>query len=130
VTEAVTLRAVLSGSEKMSPILFPGIILVAGTIATSATYVSRAMEMGTAVRMSAYMKHWLPSGSDVTVDFDKTDNVWTAAPVNVTDILDDGWIEREYRLASITAVQGRIRVTLTGGPAARPSVQDLRAVAI
>ena len=130
VTEAVTLRAVLSGSEKMSPILFPGIILVAGTIATSATYVSRAMEMGTAVRMSAYMKHWLPNGSDVTVHFDKTDNIWNSAPVNVTDILDDGWIEREYRLASITAVQGRIRVTLTGGPAARPSVQDLRAVAI
>jgi hypothetical protein len=76
------------------------------------------------------MKHWLPGGSDVTVHFDKTDNAWIAAPVNATDILDDGWIEREYRLASITAVQGRIRVTLTGGPAARPSVQDLRAVAI
>ncbi|MFM8745091.1 MAG: hypothetical protein ACKOED_00250, partial [Aestuariivirga sp.] len=130
VTETVTLRAVLTGTARMSPVLFPGIILVAGTIATSATYVSRAMEMGTAVRLSAYMKHWLPGGSEVAVHFDKTDNAWIAAPVSMTDILDDGWIEREYRLAPVTAVQGRIRVTLTGGPAARPSVQDMRAVAI
>jgi hypothetical protein len=130
VTESVTLRAVLTGSVKMSPVLFPGIILVSGTIATSATYVSRAMEMGTGVRLSAYMKHWLPGGSEVAVHFDKTDNAWIAAPVSMTDILEDGWIEREYRLAPVTAVQGRIRVTLTGGPAARPSVQDMRAVAI
>jgi hypothetical protein len=130
VTETVTLRAKLAGTEKMSPVLYPGIILVAGSIAASATYVSRSMTMGTAVRLSAYMKLWLPSGSDVTVAFDKVDNTWLSSTVQSTTQLDDGWIEREFRYASITATLGRMRLTLTGTPGARPSVQDLRAVSI
>jgi hypothetical protein len=130
VTETVTLRAKFTGTEKLSPVLYPGIIFVAGEIATSATYVSRAMKMGTAVRLSAFLKLWLPSGSDVTVHFDKADDDWTSASVEETEVIDFGWLEREYRIDPTTAVQGRIKVALTGGPAARPSVQDLRAVSI
>ena len=130
VTEIVTLRAKMTGSSKLSPVLYPGLKLVAGQIATSATYVSRAMKMGTAVRLSAFLKLWLPAGSDVTVHFDKSDNTWISAPVNATETLDFGWIDREFRLDPITAVLGRIKVSLTGSPAARPAVQDLRAVSI
>jgi hypothetical protein len=130
VTETVTLRAKLVGTEKLSPVLYPGLIFVAGEIATSAIYVSRAFKMGTAIRLSAFLKLWLPAGSDVTVHFDEADDSWTSAPIEETEILDFGWLDREFRLDPVTAVQGRIRVTLSGGPAARPSVQDLRAVSI
>jgi hypothetical protein len=129
-TETITLRALLSGTDKMSPVLYPGLMLVAGSLVGSATYVSRAMTMGTAIRLSAFLKLWLPAGSDVTVQFDKADDTWVSASIQNTDVLDNGWLEREYRLSSFTAVVGRIKVTLSGTPAARPSVQDLRAVSI
>lgn len=130
VSETVTLRAKLAGTEKLSPVLYPGLMLVAGQIATSATYVSRAMKMGTAVRLSAFMKLWLPAGSDLSVQFDKADNTWLPADVEATDVLDLGWLEREYRYDSITAIEGRMKIIMTGSPAARPAIQDLRAVSI
>lgn len=129
-TETITLRAILKGTEKLSPVLYPHPLLVVGRIATSATYVSRAMSMGTAVRLSAFLKLWLPTGSDVTVKFDKSDNTWLSADIEDTTVLDNGWLEREFRYDSITAVQGRVKITLTGSPAARPSIQDMRAVSI
>jgi hypothetical protein len=130
VTETVTLRAKFTGTEKLSPVLYPGLIFVAGEIATSATYVSRAFKMGTAIRLSAFLKLWLPSGSTVAVAFDKADDDWTSADLEASEVLDFGWIEREYRVDPLTAVQGRMKITLTGSPAARPSIQDLRAVSI
>lgn len=130
VTEVVTLRAIMTGTATLSPVLYPGLLLVAGQIATTATYVSRAMNMGTAVRLSAYMKLLLPTGSDVAVQFDKSDNTWLSSSIQQTDVLDDGWIEREFRYPSITATSGRLKITLTGLPGARPAIQDLRATAI
>jgi hypothetical protein len=129
-TETVTLRAKLAGTATVSPVLYPGLLLVAGQIATSATYVSRAMNMGTAVRVSAYMKLLLPTGADVAVQFDKSDNTWLNSSIQQTDVLDEGWIEREFRYPSITATSGRLKITLTGSPSARPAIQDLRATAI
>jgi hypothetical protein len=52
VTEVVQLRAVLKGAEKLSPVLFPGVQLIAGSIRTSGTYISRSMIMGTGVRVA------------------------------------------------------------------------------
>lgn len=130
VSETITLRAFLTGTSKVSPVLYPGLILVAGELEASATYVSRAMLMGTGVRLSTFQKLLLPSGSGVTVQFDKTDDVWLNADVEATTILDLGWIEREFRYDTITAVQGRMKITITGAPDARPSIQDLRAVSI
>jgi hypothetical protein len=129
-TETVTLRAILKGTAKLSPVLYPYPLLVLGRLATSATYVSRAMNMGTAVRLSAFLKLLLPTGADLTVQFDKSDGVWLTADIQETTVLDEGWIEREYRYDSITALSGRLKITLTGSPAARPSIQDLRAVSI
>lgn len=130
VSEELSLRAILAGTAKLSPTLFPRPLMVAGSIMESGTYVTRAFSMGSAIRMSAFLKARLPSGSALTVEIDAADDDWDAVTLHASTVLDGGWVEREYRVTPYTAATGRLRLTLTGGPAARPRLADMRAVSI
>ncbi|MFG1317998.1 DUF4815 domain-containing protein [Xanthobacter autotrophicus] len=129
VTETVTLRAVLKGTAKVSPTLFPGALLIAGKLRASGTYVSRTFTVGTGVRVSAYLKALLPGGAGLTVELD-VGGVWTAVPLTSAEALNDGWSEREHTVDPVTSAETRLRLTLTGTPAARPALADPRAVSI
>lgn len=128
ITETVQLRAVLTGTPTLSPILYPPVMLIAGKIAASGTYITRAFKLGAAVKLTSYFKAALPSGSAATIHYDKADNTWVALPLIATEALSDpGWVERKHEAGGITATQGRIRITITGGPAARPRIGDFGA---
>jgi hypothetical protein len=129
VTEEVELRAVLIGTEKVSPVLYPGVMLIAGKLAATGTYMSRAFPMGTAIRLATTLKTKLPAGSSLAVAVDAADSDWDTVTASGSEALNDGWSETSYVQNPHTAVQGRVRLTLAGTPAARPSVADLRAVA-
>lgn len=129
-TETVIIRAVLQGTEKASPTLWPNVLFVAGTLSTTGTYVTRAFDLGSAIRMSAFIKTFLPAGSSATIEIDSADDNWTGVSQHAATVLGDGWIEREYRVTPYTADNGRLRITLAGTPAARPRLTDMRAVAI
>lgn len=130
ITETITLRAVLTGASKLSPTLFPGVLMIAGSLRSTGTYVSRAFEMGSNIRVSAFYKASLPAGSAASLEIDAADDDWTPVDVHATALLNEGEIEREHRLAPYTAQQGRLRLTISGTPAARPRLSDLRAVSI
>lgn len=128
VTETVQLRAILKGTEKLSPILYAPVFLIAGKIATSGTYVSRAFKLGTAVKLTSYYKAALPAGSTAVIQYDKADDNWQTMPLITTEALSDpAWVERKNEATAITATQGRLKITITGGPAARPRIGDLGA---
>lgn len=129
ITETVTLRAILTGTSKVSPVLYAA-QMIAGKLRTTGVYVSRAFTMGAAIRMSAFLKSYLPAGSSYTVEIDKADDVWSTVAVFGTETLDLGWTEKEHRVTPYTATVGRLRLTLTGSPAARPLLADFRAVSI
>lgn len=130
-TEDVELRAVLTGTETVSPVLYPRPLFVAGEMRGSGTYVTRAMTLGTGIRLSVFVKTMLPAGSTLTVEVDAADDNWTPLTLQTTTPLaEPGWNEQEYRVDPYTAQTGRLRLTLTGTPGARPSLADLRAVAI
>lgn len=128
--EEVTLRAVLEGTPTLSPTLYPGTTLVGGRIRTSATYITRAFEIGSAVTVKALFAQYLPAGATVAVAVDKVDNSWTNLTLGTTETLGDGWTEPGYSVGSYTSSVGRLRITLTGGPAARPSIAQPRAYTI
>lgn len=131
VSETVTIRAVLSGSSKVSPILYPGALLIGGRIRTSGTYATRVFSMGTAIRVRAIFEALLPAGSGVTVEVDAADGAWTTVPNLSTDVLGAGWTEPTHQLTPHTAANGgRVRITMTGGPGARPYIARLRAYSI
>jgi hypothetical protein len=128
VTETVALRAVLTGTQKLSPILYAPVMLVAGSIAAAGTYVSRAFDAGVAVDLVAYLKAFLPPGGSVTFSWDAADDDWHELAADSTDALAvQNWVEKKFSAADITAAQIRIKVAIAGGPAARVVAGDLGA---
>ncbi|WJI45108.1 DUF4815 domain-containing protein [Mesorhizobium sp. C120A] len=129
-TGNASLRAILTGTEKVSPIMGRDVLAIKGTMQASGVYISRAFAFGTAIRIDGVMKTRLPAGSTLTVEYDKADDIWLPLPQVSATALADGTFERTYRTTGLTAIQGRIRITETGTPAARPAVSDLRAFSI
>ncbi|MBN9444385.1 DUF4815 domain-containing protein [Bosea sp. (in: a-proteobacteria)] len=127
ISEEVTLRAVLDGTENLSPVLYPGTMLIGGRIRTSGNYVSRAFPMGAGVDVRAIFASLLPAGATVAVHVDAADDDWNALSLDSSGVLGDGWSEPVYEETGFSASEGRVRVTLTGGPGARPSIAQLRA---
>lgn len=130
VTETVTIRAVLAGTETIAPVLYPGTAILAGRLATTGTYVTRAFPMGNPADVTALFKALLPAGSSVTVEIDKANGSWEAMTLGATGVIGNGWTEPEYTKSAFSTSTGRIRLTLTGTPAARPSLAQLRAFSI
>lgn len=130
VSENVTLRAVMTGTANISPVLFPGSLLIGGRIRTTGTYVTRAFTIGSAARVAALFAAALPAGSNVTVDVDAADDDWEALASTGSGVLGGGWNEPRYEIDPYTAAVGRIRVTLTGGPGARPAIARMRAYSV
>ncbi|MEJ8474452.1 DUF4815 domain-containing protein [Roseibium algae] len=127
-TETVTLRAVLSGSADVSPILYPGTSLVFGRVRSEGTYVSRVFPIAGGTKCVAVFASSQPAGSEIDVRVDQADDNWQGlAPVS-TRQLGGGWNEPVHELDAFTApLGGRVRVRLSGSPAARPSIARLRA---
>lgn len=121
VTETVTLSAVLAGTHTLSPTLFAPVTLVAGKLAAAGTYVTRALKMGADITLKAYVETRLPVGSTLAVEYDLMDENWMPVPLDLTTPLQQaGWNEQKFIASHITAPEGRLRLTLTGTPAARP----------
>ncbi len=128
INETVELRAVLKGTQKLSPVLHAGVQLIAGSIRTTGDYVTRAFKFGSAVRLTSYIKAMLPAGSTMTLEYDKADDNWIAVPLLATEALSDpAWVERKFEKTAITATEGRLRIKITGGPASRPAFGDFGA---
>lgn len=126
ITEQVEVWAVLKGTELVSPVLFPGVTVIAGKLRATGDYVSRAFPGKAAGVAIARYKALLPAGSTGTLTIDKADGIWTALPLESSEALNDGWIEHKHQSASMTADFVRVRIQLTGSPAARPSIADPR----
>ncbi|MBN7764055.1 DUF4815 domain-containing protein [Nitratireductor aquibiodomus] len=126
----VQVRAVLMGSERVSPVLFPVVLAVSGKVRTAGTYITRAFDMGTAIKLISYLKTNIPSGAAITLEADAADDNWTTVPqVLQSPLTDPRWIERRYQLDGHDANPvGRLRITLTGTPSARPMAYDFRAI--
>jgi hypothetical protein len=123
----VAIKAILTGSAKISPTVQQNILVIAGTMQGTGEYISRAWPLGTAIEVDAMMSTKLPVGSSIVVSIDKANDVWTTLPQTAATAIDDGYTERTYHIDPYTAVEGRLRVVLTGTPAARPTVADMRA---
>jgi hypothetical protein len=135
-TETVVVTAVLTGSETASPTLYPGVMLIAGSLRDTATYVSRAFTVAGAERIPVRLKALLPSGSALTVELERGDGGFEEIPLRATEILEaGGWVDRSHEIdpldpQPVWGAETRVRLTLTGSPAARPSLADLRVATI
>ncbi|UNE55254.1 DUF4815 domain-containing protein [Bartonella machadoae] len=128
ISETVQLRAILKGTEKLSPILFAPVQLIAGKIHNTATYVTRAFAFGEKARLTSYIKTFLPGGSTFTLEMQLDDGAFTPLTLEETEQLTEPlWVERKFVSHDQTAKQARLKLTLTGGPSARSMLRDFGA---
>lgn len=128
VSETVKLRAVLNGTDYLSPILWNGATIIGGELQDQAQYVSKSFPMDAAIAIRALFDQFLPAGSSATIEVDAADDNWQPVPAEKTRALGQGWTEPQHRLDGFSAPNGgRIRLTLNGTPSARPSLARLRA---
>lgn len=133
VTGDIVVRAHIMGSANFSPVLFPGAQLVAGTLATSGDYVTRAVPAGINVSIKVIYEAALPSGASVTAKYRGSDagDTWSAdIPIASTRSVDDGFIEFVHELTGVTEDSIRVKLDLAGTSAARPRVRDLRVIVL
>lgn len=123
-----TVRAILRGTERFSPVLFPDVSLVHGAIASTGTYVSRAMKAGLNSRVRVIFEGLIPAGANVAVEVSGIDegDAWAAVPSLSAAPLDNGWVEYVYEAADVDELFVRTRLTLSGNAGARPFVKNLR----
>ncbi|EJF95945.1 DUF4815 domain-containing protein [Bartonella taylorii] len=128
ISEKVKLRAILKGTEKLSPVLFAPVQLIAGKIHKTATYVTRAFAFGEKARLTSYIKTFLPGGATFTLEMQLDDGAFVPLTLDETEQLTEPlWTERKFVSSDKTAKQARLKLTLTGGPAARSMVSDFGA---
>lgn len=128
ITETVVLRAVLTGTEKLSPILYAPVELLAGEIGESLTYITRAFDLGTAVRITSYLKSYLPGGATIAMAYSIDGAAFVSLPLTHTDPLAYPlWTEKKYEATGLSGTLARLKITATGGPAARLIIGDLGA---
>lgn len=128
ISEKVHLRAILKGTEKLSPVLFAPVQLIAGKVHKEATYITRAFAFGEKSRLTSYIKTFLPGGSSFTLEMQLDDGSFSPLELDETEQLSEPlWTERKFISDDKSAQQARLKLTLTGGPAARSMVCDFGA---
>jgi len=135
ITGKVMVRMRLTGSSTLSPLVLPYMQVVAGSIQPEGDYVTRAFEAGQDSKVRVIVDCYLPSTSSLAVQVQAAiaDGlpVWSDPPVlEQATPLGDGWVERQYMLDHVHLDISRARLALKGGPGARPSIRNVRCVAV
>jgi hypothetical protein len=126
-TGNVAVRAILTGSTLVSPLMSRDLLLIKGTMQEDGVYISRAFEVGEDKTVDVVLGTKLPSGATLTVSVDQADDNWSELTQASANVLADGAIERTFRVAAFAGPTARMKLVLTGTPAARPVCFDNRA---
>lgn len=130
ITGNVQVSAKLTGNADFAPILQPGTQLVAGVLATSADYVTRAVPGGSNVKLKVIYEAVVPSGATVRTYWKGPDagDTWTEIISPATRPVDDGFVEFAFSATGINELSIQVKLVLSGTTVARPRVRDLRVI--
>ncbi|WP_156453335.1 DUF4815 domain-containing protein, partial [Polycladidibacter hongkongensis] len=131
--EHVEVFAVLKGTATASPVLMPGVQLVASQLASSGQYVSRAFKVGGADSLPVRVDARLPAGATATISVRDKSGGWVELAQGSAEPLDlPGWQDVRFSadLSGQLGQMSAVKIELTGTPAARPYIAATRAAAI
>jgi hypothetical protein len=125
--QTVQVSARLKGTSRVTPFLFPGVQIVEGEMATTADYVTRAVNAEEADRVTVTFDAFVPAGASVTVEIGEVGEFQTVGVHSATP-LGDGLVEQTYQRTPYAPLDARTKITLTGIPGARPEISKLRMI--
>lgn len=130
VSGAARVKARLYGDATSSPVLWPGTQIIAGRMAASGDYYTRSVVATGAQKATLIFDAWAPGGSTIVPQIQIDNGVWQAMPLAETVPQGDRVAEYRYEKALSGNTLIKVRLTLTGTPAARPEVYGLRLMAV
>ena len=135
VTGNVTVTATLKGTATRSPVLYPGVTLIAGAQAATANYAGVSFPVGSGSKVVVIYEALIPGGAGVTAAVQGTTSTGAAgtlvaAPAPTSKALDNGYREYVHVLPAVNDPTAGLRLNETGTPAARPRLRNIRAYAV
>lgn len=130
ISDTLQIQAVLRGTVTASPVLFPGVQSVAGTLDQAAFYQGRQFQIGAGGgTMRVIFDAAIPGTAAVVPQYDNAGfqsmTLASATPIG------DGYVEYVYEDTGIVGLTAsRVKLNLTGTPAHRPKVRNIRAVMV
>jgi hypothetical protein len=130
ISDTLQIQAVLRGSSIASPVLFPGVQTVAGTLDQAAIYQGRQFQVGNGgSTMRVVFDALVPGTAAVVPQYDK--NGFQNMTLAKATPLGDGYVEYVYQDTGIVGLTAtKVKLNLTGTPAHRPKVRNIRAVMV
>jgi hypothetical protein len=121
-------RAHLKGTQTYSPVLFPGLQAVLGTVSETADYVTRSIPTPDATKVTVTYEAMTPGTSAVKI-YIQNGNDWELVALSSGTPVDSNWVERTHILENFTQNSTRIKIVLEGTVLYRPKVRSLRVIA-
>ncbi len=129
----LAVSAKLTGTEVSSPILYPGMQLVFGTLEAAGDYLSRAIPAAATFNVSVTFDALTPGTSSISVQAESgTPGSFQVLSLSAGVEVGNGWVERTYKASSLVGVGAdrttRVKLALSGSPQHRPFVRNLRVI--
>lgn len=126
-TGDVKLEAILTGTATSSPVLHHDVQLAIGDVEESATYITREFSANGGTSLTVTLEAVTPGSSTIAVEV-HNGTAWSTVTFDSATPVEDSWVERTYTLSGFSGTNARLRITLAGNAAARPTVRNLRAI--
>ncbi|WP_281559426.1 hypothetical protein [Thalassomonas sp. RHCl1] len=124
-TGKLDVQARLTGTETLSPVLYPGVQAASGTLAQTADYITRAITCGANKKVTVVFESFVPGLASVDV-FAELNGEWQQMTVNSASAVGDEWQSLKFIFDDVTSDTVRVKLVLTGSAQDRPRVRDLR----
>lgn len=126
-TGSYRLFAEITGTNTSSPILFPNVQAILGTLRNTADYISRAVMCGDNAKITVRLDVILSGQASVDI-FYEDNGEWIEMVLDSADPVGDDWEERTYIVNGISTPETRVKIVLNGSAADRPRARNLRMV--
>lgn len=126
----VSVKAKLTGTKNAAPLLWPGAQLLTGEVSQSDDYYARSIPAINATKAVLIYDAHIPSGATVTPELQIDSGNWQTMTPKGTVNQGDGIVEYSFSDSLNNAELVKVRFTLTGTSMARPSVRNIRFMAI
>ena len=129
ISDTLTLQAVISGTSKLSPVFFPGMVTNVGTLDTAGTYHSRNFTLNSSgSTLKVYYDAQVSGTASVAPEYEAAGGTLTNMTLQGTSQVGDGWVEYVYSASAAGLTETAVKLSLGGTPQFRPKVRNLRAI--
>ena len=123
--------AMILGDANASPVVYPGVQVIAGMVMSTADYVTRAIPAANNSTAKIVFDAAIPSGSSVNVYImAQGATAWTPVSLAASAINPDGSMEFSYTSGVFSGQSVQVKLTLNGSSSARPVVKNLQVVVL